>query len=143
MASNPFNAVREPNAYDYWETQCSPEAVAKAWAEAIGEDSRRTQAALAERTIVEVEGIGINNTCLRMDGDHAAHGYARVGQGCYVYAPNTPAEHITGISDRAAAALDDVAELRRLMGGLADMGMPDLSGMLDRIEAALREGRAS
>jgi hypothetical protein len=48
----------------------------------------------------------------------------------------TPAERITGISDRRAAALADLAELRRDFGGRG------VSAMFDRIEAALREGEA-
>ena len=50
--------------------------------------------------------------------------------------PRTPAERITGISDRAAAALADVAELRDRFGEFTHVGL-----LLDRIEAALREGQ--
>lgn len=49
----------------------------------------------------------------------------------------TPAEFRTGISDRAAAALADVAAMRRLFGGHDEY----LSAALDRIEQALRERR--
>lgn len=57
---------------------------------------------------------------------------------------NTPAEARTGISDRAAAALADVAYLRGALRGQAmtpsvvDVGLE----ALDRIEAALRGGDA-
>lgn len=46
---------------------------------------------------------------------------------------NTPAEIITGLSDRCAAALEDVAALRQ------ERGARLFKARLDRIEAALRE----
>jgi hypothetical protein len=49
----------------------------------------------------------------------------------------TPAEARTGISDRAAAALADVAYLRAHFGGGTELAA------LDRIEQALRAGGAA
>lgn len=56
----------------------------------------------------------------------------------------TPAEAATGTSDRAAAALTDVAELRamiRLHMNRAGVLQTGATERLDRIEAALRETR--
>jgi hypothetical protein len=54
-----------------------------------------------------------------------------------MHTANTPAEARTGISDRAAAALKDVAELRaRFDRGVMVGGE---TALLDRIAAALRE----
>lgn len=58
--------------------------------------------------------------------------------------PNTPAEARTGISDRAAVALRDVAEMRswtHTTNLLPVMVAEGLRDRLDRIEAALRGGR--
>lgn len=52
-------------------------------------------------------------------------------------APNTPAEARTGISDRTAAALTDVATLRYRLRADRWVGV-DWAPELDRIEAALR-----
>ena len=55
--------------------------------------------------------------------------------------PVTPAEERTGVSDRAAAALTDVAELRRetfRLWSAGTVGRHDGLARLDRIEAALR-----
>lgn len=55
----------------------------------------------------------------------------------------TPAEARTGISDRTAAALADVAEMRSALGTFDAGGLRDDDGLfaaLDRIEQALRAG---
>lgn len=55
--------------------------------------------------------------------------------------PVTPAEERTRVSDRAAAALADVAELRRetfRLWSAGTVGRHDGLARLDRIEAALR-----
>ena len=54
---------------------------------------------------------------------------------------NTPAEARTGISDRAAAALADVASLRRTIGLYPADDRRETLARLDRIEAALRAGK--
>lgn len=51
----------------------------------------------------------------------------------------TPAEAVTGVSDRRAAALGDVAALRRKLAGAFGAGSSWVAEV-DRIEAALREG---
>lgn len=59
---------------------------------------------------------------------------------------NTPAEARTGISDRTAAALADVADLRSALGTFDAGGLRDDDGLLaalDRIEQALRAGGAA
>jgi hypothetical protein len=59
--------------------------------------------------------------------------------------PVTPAEERTGVSDRAAAALTDVAELRRetfRLWSAGTVGRHDGLARLDRIEAALRGGQS-
>lgn len=68
--------------------------------------------------------------------DRTADGVPEVRQA------GTPAEERTGVSDRAAAALIDLAELRcetfRLWSA-GTVGRRDGLARLDRIEAALRE----
>ena len=59
--------------------------------------------------------------------------------------PNTPAEARTGISDRNAAALNDVGELRltltAMAGARGSYPASHVTERLDRIEAALRVER--
>lgn len=56
---------------------------------------------------------------------------------------DTPAERITGISDRRAAALVDLAELQQYAAQLAPgVERGQIMIRLDRIETALREGGA-
>lgn len=64
------------------------------------------------------------------------------GEYPYEFEPKTPAAARTGISDRAAAALNDVADLRRDFNKVDyredDVYLSDWFERLDRIEAALR-----
>jgi hypothetical protein len=73
-----------------------------------------------------------------IEADQRGHRIMGVDAGA---AANTPAEARTGISDRAAAALVDVAELRRTILFDEPFYGPKFQERLNRIEAALRGGQ--
>lgn len=100
----------------------------------------------AELTEVRTAPAG-TRTCVRMDGEHSTHGYARYGQGCYVRLGETPAEARTGISDRVAAALSGVGNLRLAVSIMeTELHWPksaEIAAALDCIEMALRECKSA
>lgn len=75
-------------------------------------------------------------TCMRMDGEHATHGYARYGQGCYILAlAHTPAEVRTGTPDTMAAIGAEVATLRaEIEDGWHAQGGAELAHVMARLD---------
>jgi hypothetical protein len=67
------------------------------------------------------DGLGV--TCVRMDGDHLAHGYARVGMGCITDVPQDMSAHgVPEVEQQPAAPsiAEDVAALRNALLDLRD-----------------------
>lgn len=84
----------------------------------------------------------VEQQAVRLANDRVSELFAELAKTLTTDPPNTPAEARTGISDRNAAALADVAELRHELNRVLDYTGTDVIGALDRIEQALRGGGA-
>jgi hypothetical protein len=109
----------------------------------IGNERRRLMAGGFRK----VDAMAFNNVMRGLHAEAAEEHERRTqmldAAGMVPKTPVTPAEARTGISDRAAAALADVAALRRELEPHLPFGatMRTIGDRLDRIEAALRGAR--